>query len=170
MGGIIVESHSKVTRKGGMMGFFTLEDQTGQVECLMFPKVYEKYSRSLSEDQAVLVTGRLSVREEEDIKLLADTVEPLENPGAKAKDMRTDAQIAKEAKTKIYVRLKRSEMPKVQELLSGMPGNIPVYFNLPEEGITLLCPRSLWVKNARDAHSTLLYLVGDPDIKVVEKA
>ena len=51
-----------------------------------------------------------------------------------------------------------------------MPGGIPVYFNLPEEGITLLCPRSLWVKNARDAHSTLLYLVGDPDIKVVEKA
>ena len=170
MGGIIVESHSKVTRKGGMMGFFTLEDQTGQVECLMFPKVYEKYSRSLSEDQAVLVTGRLSVREEEDIKLLADTVEPLENPGQKAPDTRTDAQIAKESKTKIYVRLKRSQMAEAQRLLAAMPGNIPVYFNLPEEGITLLCPRALWVKNARDAYSTLLYVVGDPDIKVVEKA
>ena len=170
MGGIIVEAHSKVTRKGGMMGFFTLEDQTGQVECLMFPKVYEKYSRSLSEDQAVLVTGRLSVREEEDIKLLADTVEPLENPGQKAPDARTDAQIAKEAKTKIYVRLKRAQMAEAQRLLSGIPGNIPVYFNLPEEGITLLCPRNLWVKNAKDASSTLLYVVGDPDIKVVEKA
>ena len=50
-----------------------------------------------------------------------------------------------------------------------MPGNIPVYFNLPDEGITLLCPRSFWVKNAGDAHSALLYLVGDPNIKVVEK-
>ena len=88
----------------------------------------------------------------------------------KALDTRTDAQIAKDAKTKIFVRLNRASMPKVQELLAGMPGNIPVYFNLPEEGITLLCPRSLWVKNAKDAHSTLLYLVGDPDIKVVEKA
>ena len=169
MGGIIVESHSKVTRKGGMMGFFTLEDQTGQVECLMFPKVYEKYSRSLNEDQAVLVTGRLSVREEEDIKLLADTVEPLENSGEKVPDTRTDAQIAKDSKTKIYVRLKRSQMADVQRLLSSMPGNIPVYFNLPDEGITLLCPRSFWVKNAGDAHSALLYLVGDPNIKVVEK-
>ena len=170
MGGIIVEAHSKVTRKGGMMGFFTLEDQTGQVECLLFPKVYEKYSRSLSEDQAVLVTGRLSVREEEDIKLLADVVEPLENPGEKRPDIRTDAQIAKDAKTKIYVRLKRAQMAEVQGLLSGMPGNIPVYFNLPEEGITLLCPRNLWVKNAKDAYAALLYAVGDPDIKVVEKA
>jgi DNA polymerase-3 subunit alpha len=170
MGGIIVEAHSKVTRKGGMMGFFTLEDQTGQVECLLFPKVYEKYSRNLSEDQAVLVTGRLSVREEEDIKLLADVVEPLDNPGEKRPDTRTDAQIAKDAKTKIYVRLKRAQMAEVQGLLSGMPGNIPVYFNLPEEGITLLCPRNLWVKNAKDAYAALLYAVGDPDIKVVEKA
>jgi DNA polymerase-3 subunit alpha len=170
MGGIIVEAHSKVTRKGGMMGFFTLEDQTGQVECLMFPKIYERYGRSLSEDQAVLVTGRLSVRDDEETKLLADVVEPLENPAEKAKDTRTDAQIAREAKTKIYLRMNRSRMAQAQELLAGMPGDIPVYINLPEEGITLLCPRNLWVKNAKDAYSTLLYLVGDPDIKVVEKA
>ncbi len=135
----------------------------------MFPKIYERYGRSLSEDQAVLVTGRLSVRDDEGIKLLADTVEPLENPVDKAPDTRTDAQIAKESKTKIYVRLKREAMPKVQELLAAMQGDIPVYFNLPDEGITLLCPRPLWVKNARDAYSALQYLVGDPHIKVVEK-
>ena len=77
MGGIIVETHGKATRKGAMMGFLTLEDQTGQVECLLFPKVYERYHREIAADQAVLVTGRLSVREDEDAKLLADVIEPM---------------------------------------------------------------------------------------------
>lgn len=77
MGGIIAQAHSKATKKGAMMGFLTLEDQTGQVECLLFPKVYDRYSRSIAADQPVLITGRLSIREEEDPKLIVDTIEPL---------------------------------------------------------------------------------------------
>ena len=41
----------------------------------LFPATYEKYGRSLAADQAVQVTGRLSVRDDEDIKLIADVIE-----------------------------------------------------------------------------------------------
>ncbi|MBR0406522.1 MAG: hypothetical protein IJI53_00640 [Clostridia bacterium] len=168
MGGIIVEAHSKATRKGGLMGFFTLEDQTGQVECLMFPKVFERYGHALAADQAVLVTGRLSVRDDEDTKLLADVIEPL-TEAPKPIDKRTDAQIAKDAKTKLYLRLRREQMPAVQAILSGIPGSVPVYLNLPDEGITLLCPRNLWVKDAAQAKGALLPELNEQDMKVVEK-
>ena len=43
MGGILTEVKGKATKKGAYMGFLTLEDLTGQIECLVFPKVFERY-------------------------------------------------------------------------------------------------------------------------------
>jgi len=168
MGGIIVESHAKSTRKGALMGFLTLEDQFGQIECMLFPKVWEQYSHQVGPDRAVLITGRLSVRDDEDIKLLADTVEPLSAP-KQPRDTRTDAQIAKDAPQRLFLRLKRAQMSRVQDLLSALKGQIPVYINLPEEGITLLTPRSMWVRDAREAMLRLAKEIGDENMKVVEK-
>lgn len=167
MGGIIVETHAKATKKGAMMGFITLEDQTGQVECLLFPRVYERYSHGLLEDQAVLVTGRLSVREDEEIKLVADIVEPLAPP--EKIDTRTDAQRAQGARTKLYLRMKRETLAQAQAILAGLPGGIPVYVNLPEEGITLLCPREMWVSDGEQARAMLAPLLPQQDMKVVTK-
>ena len=74
VGGILTEVKPKVTKKGDMMAFATLEDMTGQIECLVFPRVYEKYMQLLQEDAAVVISGRISVREEEAPKLLAERV------------------------------------------------------------------------------------------------
>ena len=167
MGGIIAEMHSKATRKGAMMGFITLEDQTGQIECLLFPRIYERYSREIQADQAVMITGRLSIREDEEPKLIADVIEPLVQP--EKIDTRTDAQRAKDSPVKLYLRLKREKMPRIQEMLLRMRGNIPVYMNLPDEGITLLAPREMWVDDAQDAWATLMSELPQEDMKVVKK-
>ncbi|MBE5776159.1 MAG: DNA polymerase III subunit alpha [Clostridiales bacterium] len=113
MGGIIVEKHAKATRKGELMGFLTLEDLTGQVEGLIFPRVYEKIGQDILEDQVVLCSGRLSVREDESPKLIVDTVELLREaeesireaarlgldgkPGKTRRDAKPKAAPAKEA-------------------------------------------------------------------------
>ncbi|MBR3905382.1 MAG: DNA polymerase III subunit alpha, partial [Clostridia bacterium] len=168
MGGMVVESHAKATKKGAMMGFMTLEDHAGQIECLLFPKVYERFGRQISEDEAVLVSGRLSIREDEDPKLLVDTIEPLTAVPA-APDTRTDAQRAKDAGEKLYLRMNRSQMGPVQALLSELQGPIPVYINLPEEKITLLCPREMWVRSSEEAMDVLSAFLPQQDMKVVTK-
>ena len=58
----------------------------------------------------------------------------------------------------------------VQDLLSAMKGGIPVFINLPQEGITLLSPRSMWVENAARAREVLTPLIQAENIKIVEKA
>ena len=178
MGGIIVETHGKVTRKGSMMGFMTLEDQTGQVECLLFPRVYELYHREIAVDQAVLVTGKLSVREDEDPKLLVDAIEPLAQGMptgvSEPAPVLTDAQMAKAAPEKLYLRMHRDQIPAVREILSSLAGEgkgpVPVYMNLPEEGITLLFPRDTWVADCEKARKALLSLLPPEDIRPVRKA
>ncbi len=77
MGGMLTEVRQKATKAGNLMGFATLEDLTGTIEALVFPRVLERVSTELMPDTAVVLSGRLSIREEEEPKLMLDTVEPL---------------------------------------------------------------------------------------------
>ena len=179
LGGILTEVKGKATKKGDYMAFVTLEDMTGQIECLVFPRVYEKYQTCLQEDAAVAVSGKISVREEEAPKILADRITPLEdwkpvqaqpahmaNSGAvhsatpatagsaesgaaagmsaQTQSPLTDAQLAKDAAHKLFLRLNRADMDRTTALLALEAGDIPVYMHIPAEKITLLCPRTAW--------------------------
>jgi len=168
MGGILAEVHAKATKKGAMMGFATLEDLTGQIECLLFPKIYERYHFLLQEDAAVMLTGRLSVREDEDTKLLVDVVESLSPPPEPEEDI-PDVERAKRSPVKLYLRMKRSQMAEVQEALQRQPGKVPVYMNLPEEGVTLLAPRDWWCEDAEDMLATLMTTLPRGDMRIVDK-
>ena len=177
LGGLVAETHAKATKKGAMMGFLTLEDTVGQAECLLFPRVYELYGRELKEDSPVIVSGRLSVREDEAPKVIVDTVEPLVKSKAETKPASeaprpgggstNEALEAKAAKEKLYLRMKRQELEQAGQLLRQVPGDVPVYIHLPEEGITLLSPREWWVKSGREGQAVLMRLLPVADMKTV---
>ena len=57
------------------MAFFVLEDLTGSIEVVAFPRVYEEASSLIYEDSLVLVQGRLEQRDDE-FKLIANTILP----------------------------------------------------------------------------------------------
>ncbi len=97
MAGILALAKSRITKKGSMMGILTLEDLTGQIEGLVFPKVYEKFSDQLNADQLVILNGKLSFREDEEPKLLVDTVQPLTQQTVS--QMKLQAKIAIAQKT-----------------------------------------------------------------------
>ena len=135
------------------MAFVTLEDMTGQIECLVFPRVFEKYRPLLNEDAAVVISGKISVREEEAPKLLAERVTKLAEWGRKSvpaerpdngKEKLTDAQAAAKAGKKLFLRLERGRMESITAMLALAAGNVPVYMHIPEEKITLLAPREQW--------------------------
>ncbi len=168
MGGILSEVHAKATKKGSMMGFATLEDLTGQIECLLFPKIYERYHGLLQQDTPVLFTGHLSVREDEDTKLLVDVVEPLVPLPAPEPDI-PDVERAKRSPVKLYLRMKREQMEEVKTVLQRQPGTVPVYMNLPAEGVTLLAPRDWWCEDAEDMYATLMTTLPREDMRIVDK-
>ena len=61
------------------MAFLEVEDLTGSFEVIVFYTVYEKYVNLLDEGKAILIRGRLSVREDEPIKVIAEELFDLEN-------------------------------------------------------------------------------------------
>lgn len=81
MGGVLADVRSKTTKANKLMGFVVLEDLTGQIEGLVFPRVWERLGSKLAVDAPVIVTGSLSIREEEAPRLRVDNVVPLPKDG-----------------------------------------------------------------------------------------
>ena len=71
----------KVTRNGEKMAFFQLGDRYGEIECIAFARTYSQISYKIKEDIAVAVGGYVQAREDEDIKFIVSTVEPLQKNG-----------------------------------------------------------------------------------------
>ena len=192
MGGILTEVKGKATKKGAYMGFITLEDLTGQIECLVFPKVYERYQGMMAVDDLVVLHGRLSIREEEAPKLLVEKLIPLEawhpEESAPAAPMGsstarpvpppkrhaseapklTDAQAAAKAPRKLYLRLNRPQMDAASSVLSLYPGSVPVYLHLPAEKMTLLAPKTGWCDASDGCLNRLNALLGAENVKLLE--
>ena len=192
MGGILTEVKGKATKKGAYMGFITLEDLTGQIECLVFPKVYERYQGMMAVDDLVVLHGRLSIREEEAPKLLVEKLIPLETwhpeestpaapmgqstarpvppPKRHASEAPklTDAQAAAKAPRKLYLRLNRPQMDAASSTLSLYPGSVPVYLHLPAEKMTLLAPKTGWCDASDGCLNRLNALLGAENVKLLE--
>ncbi len=171
LGGILTEVKGKATKKGDYMAFVTLEDMTGQIECLVFPRVFEKYQPLLQMDSIVVVSGRISAREEESPKLLAETITPLtewKKTGgrreAQKEEQRSDAQIASAAPRKIFLRLTRADMDRARAVLALEAGSIPVYMHIPEEKLTLLCPKENWASGGENCIRRLKAELGDANV------
>lgn len=74
MAGMIAGKKNLVTKSSKMMAFVELEDLYGEVEVVVFPNVYERCAHAITEDNVVVVKGKLNFKEEEMPKLLADSV------------------------------------------------------------------------------------------------
>ncbi len=77
--GIVTDIKSISTKNNKMMAFVNVEDLYGQMEVIVFPNVYEKYASFLTNDSQIIVEGRISVKEEEQPKILADKIRVLES-------------------------------------------------------------------------------------------
>lgn len=74
--GIIVSVKMKVTKSNSTMAFVVLEDMFGSVEVLVFPKILAENAEQIAEGRIVRLVGRLSMREEEEPKIICEKVFP----------------------------------------------------------------------------------------------
>ena len=72
--GIITSIKKKYTKNNKLMAFITVEDLYGTTEIILFESAYQNSSNSLVEENVVMVEGRLSIREDEDVKIIANKI------------------------------------------------------------------------------------------------
>ena len=72
--GIIQGVKMKTTRNNSMMAYVTLEDDTASMEMLAFSNVLQQYGGDIKENAPVVVTGRLSIRDEKEPQIVINRV------------------------------------------------------------------------------------------------
>ena len=87
--GIITSVKKKYTKNNTIMAFVTVEDLYGSTEIIVFDSCYNSSSSILLEDNIVLVDGRLSIREDDDVKIVANSITDFETVAKQAQETET---------------------------------------------------------------------------------
>ncbi|MBQ8952576.1 MAG: hypothetical protein IJ048_00540, partial [Clostridia bacterium] len=162
MGGIVVEKKVKATRKGDMMAFITLEDFYGSTEALVFPKVYEKYRHLLEPDALILLHGRLSIREDDDPRIIPETITSLTHGSLTEPEAPPPPPVeASPAPAKLYLKAPDEAVrDEALKILARTPGPISVTFVMADTGKALRAPERYWVSPQVDT-AALRALLGE---------
>lgn len=154
VGGIVAAITIKTTRNNDIMEFITIEDVAGSMEVLVFPKVYQKYGKFINEDNVLIIKGRISVKENEQPKLIAEEIKELKK------------NINKEF-NKLYVRVSETQKNELKNVIMKYRGAYPVYLVIAETGKKLGTPREMWVNISEELLGELKAKFGEDNIKVV---
>lgn len=99
--GLVTKKRSKITKKNDIMAFITAEDDTGELEIIVFPSLYPEVNRLITENSVLVFSGTPELKEnandesEGSITLLLKSVSPAGEPtgskeapdGGKSRDL-----------------------------------------------------------------------------------
>ena len=143
--GILTAAKQILTKKGDPMLFAKLEDESGDIEVVVFPRVYREKPELWEMDTIVVVTGRVQEKDGE-LKFLAETAYEV-NPdnvdevrkylGQHANNgipSQEDAERAKAPQQAVTLRLRaqlsESILHKLRNIFDEHPGRYIVYFEV----------------------------------------
>lgn len=120
LAGVVAHVKTKTTKNDSLMAYITLEDDSGSMELLAFSQVLENSGSYLQANRPVLVSGRISVRDEKAPQLMCDQILPLEHvaiPQDPPKENRSEQ--------KLYLRFPSQSDPvfeRIRKLFNMFPG------------------------------------------------
>lgn len=140
--GIITEVKKKITKSDTTMAFVDVEDTSGSIEIIVFPKVLTENAMMLETGRVLVFYGRLDVRDEEPSKLICEHIYTLEA----AKDYFSQKSVQGSDSIAGPVRKRRSglflkfptegtpEQVQAEKLLAIFDGRVPLYYYFADTG------------------------------------
>ena len=123
--GIVQAVKMKTTRNNSMMAYVTVEDDTASMEMLAFSNVLNQYGGYLRENSAVVITGRLSIREDKEPQIVINRVRPISDFAHEAIPAEPEQPAQKSVGGKLYLQLSGENDPryqKVKAIINMFPG------------------------------------------------
>ena len=157
VGGMIAAKTVKYTRNNQAMAFLTVEDLTGSVEIIVFPKDYERYNRFLNDEEKIFVVGHATVEEEQDGKVICERIVPFDD---------TRKELWLQFPTKSDFSEKEQQ---VYDILRDSDGNDEVVIYISDVKAFKRLPRNLAVGINSVLLARLTEFLGEKNVKVVEK-
>ena len=123
--GIVSSRRTRTTKNGSLMAYIQLEDDTGSMELLAFQRALDTGGGYIADNAALIVRGRISVRDEKEPQLVVDSIRPISDAA------KPDGSFDKPRR--LWVRLPGRDarlMRRIELLQEMFPGNerMIVYF------------------------------------------
>jgi len=123
--GIVTNKRSIVTRKGDPMAFVTIEDFSGTIEMVIFPKVWAEYRHLVDKDKILGFTGKIDLAKPDDPKFLVDTVVSPDKLSAQGIS-RINIRIAKQLAIS-------DNLNQIRDMLLDSPGSCSIFIHIHDE-------------------------------------
>ena len=150
--GVVAGARTRPTKNNSLMSYITLEDDTGAMEVIAFQRVLDQSSMFVKDNAALIVRGRISVRDEKEPQLMADTIRPIEEADSmKAAAARPDGAPKPAphgddpaAQQKLWVKLPAADDPRIKRIeliLTMFPGQqqMVIYCAREKRKLTARC-------------------------------
>ena len=136
--GVVESARTRTTKNNTLMSYIQLEDDSGSMELMAFQRALDSGGAYIKENAALLVRGRISVRDEKEPQLMVESIRPITDLNAPAEK----APPAKEAK--LWVKVPSAGDPVVQKIkliLTMFPGTqqMILYCEKEKKRIGALC-------------------------------
>jgi len=158
VGGLIAEKKVTFTRNNKAMAYITIEDLTGMVEVIIFPRDYEKYQRYLNADEKVFVVGHASVEDDKDGKIICERIVPFDETGC---------ELWFQFATKEEYLEKENIL---MDILRDSDGNDEVVIYVANPKAIKRLGKNQTVGVNEELLHTLMNFLGEKNVKVVEKS
>jgi DNA polymerase-3 subunit alpha len=159
--GLVTAVRRTLTKAQQQMLFATIEDMTGSIECIVFPKSYPVLQGAFVEDAIVIVNGRVRLRERRgavpgeeppvEFSMSVNEVQPFARQAAPPEFPGWHVTVSS-----------RSHVDALAQLLEESPGTIPLVFHI--SGQTKRSSRG--IANAPYVKSELERIVGPGNVRI----
>ena len=157
LGGIATGVNVKLTRNNQRMAFITLEDLVGNIEVIVFPRDFEKFKNIIEEGRKYIISGKASLEENADAKLIAGKIIPFE-------------EVPREVWLQFENKAKLEEIEsKLNEIFLNNKGNAKVMLYCREEKQVKQVNVIKGISYAEPVIAILRAELGDDNVKVVTK-
>ena len=170
--GVVSKVKTQLTKNGKIMAFITVEDRYGEMEAVVFPNVYERFGLFLGETRVVIMRGTLNCKENEEPKLICDSVDRART-NDECKNYRPDSQNQSQRNPQLpqalYLRIDDLNTPlyeKARRVLDIFDGRTPVIFYLTSSNRKVKAPATMWVTLNDVMIKELKYQLGDNNVAV----
>ena len=187
---IVSKFRTQITKSNQMMAFLTVEDRTGSMELIVFPKVLAEFGSVLYEGSVISIGGTVSSREDEDSKVLVNTVKKVEKTPADeeivnnsphlpthnvarreevAVNKTYEQQVNFNTVESLYLKVDTKDgvlFNKARKLIEIFEGGTPVFFYLENDKKVLKAPAYLWVSLNNVLISELKNQLGNDSVKL----
>ncbi|PFA69107.1 DNA polymerase III subunit alpha [Bacillus sp. AFS015802] len=158
LGGYITSVKSIRTKKGEVMAFLEIGDESGEMEAVVFPNVYRNHMPLLKEGNILLFGGNVEDRNDK-LQFIVNQLETMEDVQARVK----------ESSQKLYLKIAVDQdeeacMERIHETIKRFIGKNPVIVYYEQEKKSVRLSDHLRISPSQEALRELYRILGEANV------